>query len=412
MGLKFNPLNADLEYHKPTTGGGGTPTNAYIRPVDWPNIESLVVSNSFVGLYRVPKAPGNYKQMVAFTVTCPSGTYTVDWGDGTSNTYGTGVAADHLFDPANIVITDTSYGYKCAIIKVTATTNITSINFATLYSGAGQSYRTYQWLDLDIDASSLTNLPNLTFCSYALESFRLRNSSLSSYQNLFNGCNNLKKVYEVTTSSSLTSIGAMFNNCKSLMEIPLFNTSLVTAAAGFLSNCSSLISIPSFNFSSVTDASSMFTGCQVLESIPAIAFPAATTTAFMFQNCMALREVKVTSFASTTNVSSMFQDCTSLIYIAPTTTTALGASTSSMSSTFSGCNMITEIGFSHFSNSTNPFQTSATTAPKNLGTAALNTIFTALPTVTDSKVISIVLCPGKLTANTAIATAKGWTVLI
>lgn len=384
----MNNSSYDLVLHNVIGNGGGPPpppVDGYVRPVEWPQITPYTSSNKIVGLYAVPITLGNAEQRLAMRITCPSGTYTVDWGDGSSNTYTSGAVASHLYDPSNVILTNTSYGYKCAIVQITATTNITIANFVENYPGWTSSSIIYTWLDIDLDTSSLVTLTINSNLRY-MECFRLRDSSLSTFASLFANMANIKKIYALNTSISITSTMNMFSGCAALLEVPIFSTSTVTNANAMFNGCSSLKSVPVFDLSSVVTCSSMFL------------------------NCSSLNRVEFTSLAAMNDCSQMFDGCSSLLEIAPVNTITLGSTTLLMTATFRNCQRLGRIGFSHFSDATNPFPTTSIQVLFNMGAAALDEVFNALPTVTGTKVINIAQCFGKGAANTSIATAKGWTV--
>ena len=149
-------------------------------------------------------------------------------------------------------------------------------------------------------------------------------------------------------------MSSMFNNCYALTYVPLFNTANVTNMSSMFNNCLSLTSVPLFNTANVTNMSSMFNGCNALTSVPALVTTAVT---------------------SSTNFSSVFSSCNSLSRI-----------------------------------QAKDFRWTFSVASCKLSAAALDEIYTNLPTVT-GQTITVSGNYGIAGDDPTIATAKGWTVV-
>ena len=121
---------------------------------------------------------------------------------------------------------------------------------------------------------------------------------------------------------------------------------------GIFSNCYSLQTIPLLNTSAVTNMSGMFNGCYSLQTIPAINLTKATNLglASIFANCPTLSRIQATNINYTFSVTNC-----------------------------------------------------------RLSSAALNEIYTNLPTVT-GQTITVTGNFGVTDDDPSIATAKGWTV--
>jgi len=142
-----------------------TPPNdsvpTWTRPVDWPALPVITESDQkFAGLVAITNDSSNY---LAFSCTTSAGTYTVTWGDGTSNTYSSGATAQHQYNYNTYSGTVLSSGYKAAIVTVTATTaNLTGINLQVKYV-IGGTYPTLpnfvnKWLDIRMGGEFLSNV--------------------------------------------------------------------------------------------------------------------------------------------------------------------------------------------------------------------------------------------------------------
>jgi surface protein len=148
-------------------------------------------------------------------------------------------------------------------------------------------------------------------------------------------------------------MSAMFYDCNSLQSVPLFDTSSVTSMSYMFQNCYSLQSVPLFDTSSVTNMQDMFRDCTSLQSVPAFDVSLVTDFTYIFFNNRTLSYV--------------------------------GANNVSYSISVAGC---------------------------KLSNTALETIFTNLTDITpaNNQTITITNNYGSSTANTTIATDKGWTV--
>ena len=92
-------------------------------------------------------------------------------------------------------------------------------------------------------------------------------SNVTSMNNMFTGCTNLKFISQFDTSK-VTDMSYMFQQCSSLTSIPQFDTSKVTDMSYMFQQCSSLTSIPQMDTSNVTNMNSMFAYCSKLTTIP------------------------------------------------------------------------------------------------------------------------------------------------
>jgi hypothetical protein len=263
-------------------------------------------------------------------------------------------------------------------------------------------------------------------------------AAVTSMANMFNGCASLQTIPPFPGSvAAVTTMFNMFNGCASLQTIPPFPGSVaaVTSMLGMFQSCASLQTIPPFpgSVAAVTTMFNMFQGCSSLQTIPA--FPgsvaAVTTMLGMFQSCSSLQTIPAFpgSVAAVTTMANMFQSCSSLQTI-PAFPGSVAAVTT-MANMFSGCSSLLAVpamnltGMTSASSLTNfiincpslarapvtEARFSFSVANCKLSAAALNEIFTGLPTVTGQTIT----VTGNYGINQAgydptIATAKGWTV--
>jgi hypothetical protein len=112
--------------------------------------------------------------------------------------------------------------------------------------------------------------------------------------------------------------------------------------------------------------------------------------------------VPLFSTQAVTNMSSMFNSCYSLQSVPALVTTAV-TSSSNFSSMFSACNSLSSI-------KAKDFNFTFSVASCKLSAAALNEIYTNLPTVT-GQTITVTGNYGVVADDPTIATSKGWTVV-
>ena len=307
-----------------------------------PNGAALALTTDGDGIMEF----SNANNFAAVRFTTSSGTYTVDWGDGsTPVNVASATTAEYTYnfsyyDQTNTTLT--SRGYKQAIITVTPTTaNLTAINLQVIVTTVpSQSSMVTGFLDCTLSIPNCTSsgitFGGTTALHYYIERFTIINiggctnmvslfnrcgslqsvplfntSAVTSMTNMFNNCSSLQSV-PLFNTSAVTSMANMFNSCVSLISVPLFNTSAVTSMANMFNNCISLISIPLFNTSAVTSMLQMLSGCSSLKSVPLFNTSAVTNMGYMFISCSSIQSVPLLNTSAVTNMTDMFQNCVTL----------------------------------------------------------------------------------------------------
>ena len=422
----------------------GATGSQWTRPADWPALPVLAPTDQkFVGLYGVENNEGNYVSVLA---KCSSGTYTVDWGDGTVDAGCTSdVKVDHWYDYSDADLgAAMADGYKAAVVTITPDSgNLTKIDLQQKHSLPGLPTTAFNvnWLDISVNGPSISILTigGTTVTLGLLRKFTLGTVAVTSFASLFNGCRMLVSLSPLASTAAVTDMSSMFNGCSSLQSIPAFPGSVaaVKNMSRMFNGCSSLQSIPAFpgSVAAVTNMQQMFNNCCSLQSIPA--FPgsvAAVTTMYqMFYNCYSLQSIPafpgsvaaVTnmyqmffgcsslqsipafpgSVAAVTNMSSMFASCSSLQSIPALETNGI-ASATPPTDMFSGCRSLA-VG------RTNGIRYSVSYDGCKLSASQLNAIFTGLGTADNAggqQTVTITGNYGAATCNQTIATGKGWTV--
>jgi surface protein len=382
----------------------------YQRPSDWLTLPAVSSSDQkFVGLIAVYDDDTNW---VALSATTSAGTYTVDWGDGTTETVASGVVAQHAYTYSSISpSTNSTRGYRQAIVTVTPTTaNLTDINLQQRYTEGYPgtwTNSTVRWLDIRFGGPNLTSftisqsasnpfmplLEQIEVVSLGVSTtdfsntfrnlYKLQNLiwpstvSITSGSNAFDNCFALKNAPNLTFSGASPNLSEMFDACRSLTYVPVYDFSnctnvnlssmfsacsalttisgiisgdKVTSTDSMFSNCVSLVSIPTFDTSNVTSMASMFANCTGLTAAPYLDTKNVTNMTGMFNDCRSLISVPTYDMQSTTSTASLFLNCSALTSVPKFTN--IGNITNAVSM-FSGCTSLYDIPAFDTSNVTN-----------------------------------------------------------
>jgi hypothetical protein len=309
-------------------------------PADWQDI-----SNTAINQIKYLVADTNLTY--AFKATTSTGTYTIDWGDGTidsacvsgtqyQHTYvrGAGVTCSRGYTTFVISIKpNTGNLLTCKIAKHTLLTvqqshdilyaNIKNATFLNDYSSMFYTYGVIcpQLESVIIPTSwsdAATNANYMFANCYSLQSVTLPTSwgSITSVDRMFYNCYSLQSVILPTSWGSVTSVDNMFYNCYSLQSVTLPTSwGVVKDVSGMFNNCYSLQSVilPT-SWGSITNTVVMFNNCYSLQSVTLpTSWGSMTNVNLMFYNCYSLQSVTLpTSWGSITSVGSMFYNCYSL----------------------------------------------------------------------------------------------------
>jgi surface protein len=325
---------------------GNQPT-PWVRDPNWTTLPDITGQQKFVGLYAIFEE-SNY---IALSATTSAGTYTVDWGDGSSTVaIASGTQANYLYDYATVSgspITHNGLTYKQVIVTVTATTaNLTGVNLNLKNTATGLTtgYGT-GWLDIAVNGTNLTSITiagstnNVTHRLLESATIGQHSASFVDYSYMFSACTNLQNVSISSSSSVVTNMSSMFSSCTALTTVPLFNTAAVTNMSSMFSSCTALTTVPLFNTAAVTSMSSMFNNCSSLTTVPLFNTAAVTSMSSMFNNCSSLTTVPLFNTAAVNTMSSMFNGCAALTTVPLFNTAAV----TSMGSMFNGCAALTTV---------------------------------------------------------------------
>ena len=295
-GAELTPVVQDGVTRR-TTVGDVRDVPDWTRPDDW--LPLPVAATHQVTM--IVAVQDHWSNFAALAVTSVGG-YTVDWGDGTVDTLGSGDQAEHTYDWSDPAFdgTETSRGFKQAVVTVTGSGPVTELDLSRAHSGSGYQ-PTNPWLDVELNVPACTYCLISTYECWANLVERVRFTAcgaLSVTANMFRMALNLQDIefvpgmFETTTSAA-----EMFNWCYALkrVEFPVGSWAAITSANAMFWGCYSLreVVIPEGGFAAVTNASSLFSDCYALERIvlPDGALSAATTADYCFYYCSALREL-------------------------------------------------------------------------------------------------------------------------
>ena len=301
--------------------------------------------------------------------------------------------------------------YRQAIVTVTPQSgqNLIALSLNVKHSQTGTQLYSAGWLDILVGSPNFSttglvigqNSSTETVRKNSIERVRVVNLGLTN--TLEQRFRNLRElaVVELPSTSLVANMNGMFNGCSSLQTVPLFNTQAVTNMGSMFQSCSSLQTVPLFNTQAVTNMGSMFSGCSSLQTVPLFNTQAVTNMSNMFSGCSSLQTVPLFNTQAVTNMNYMFSGCLSLQNVPALITTAVTSSTN-FGSMFSSCSSLARI-------EAKDFRFTFSVASCKLSAAALNEIYTNLPTVT-GQTITVTGNYGTTGDDPTIATAKGWTV--
>ena len=381
------PTGSPLSEYPAAVGsisGGG---EGWVRPSHWPALPE--VDNRFSGLVRIPKPPNASAAGFVVAVTQRNSVpVQIDWGDGTTSTFGTGTAP-HTYNWNTMTGPEDADGFKYAVVSTTsAATQQPGYSFTSASGTSG-------WVDLW--------LPHNTASSHALylsgsrlgvHRVRYSGKPTQTQEGMFRDMAMLREVD--LRGAQPISLANWFNGCELLEKITGLDTSLATLFSLAFYNCNALRDFSWISFAQATDMSSAFVNCYELKTIT-INTPTITSLSATFNGCISLRRAEVIA-PNATSAANCFISCPLL-----TDVTLHTKANAARTSTYTKANMLSWI------NDLSGSSVVMSVASCNLNAAALNKIFTDLGTVT-SATITITGTPGAATCNRSIATAKGWTV--
>lgn len=363
----------------------------WIRNPTWPALPSIVATdNKIVGLYAVNPDSA----FAAVVMNTSAGTYTVDWGDGsTPQTYTSGAQANYTynyaaaglvgtdgpvtFTDAGDLVTRTAHGYidnqQVSFASITTTTGIVANQIYYVVNATTDTFQVAATIGgsalaltgdgtgtlLPYKIATITITPTTGGATFTTVNFAARNSSTTiAYTTGWLDLAVAASATTLTFFSILTPVlhanleqvrilrhratTLVFQGCARLaniVEITADTGIALTSCNGMFNACRSLITVPLFNTANVTDFSSMFNECSSLISVPFFNTQSATAMGTMFGNCSSLTMVPLFNTANVTSMISMFTDCYSLQSVPLFNTAAC----TNMSSMFNNCSSLISV---------------------------------------------------------------------
>lgn len=278
---------------RPSGGGAApAPSGGYVPPSDWLELPSITSGeNKFAGVVAVFDVSTNY---ITVDVTVDSGTWSVDWGDGNSQTgIASGTVAEHNLSYAGATGSLTTRGYKTALVVVTTSGgNITGIDLTNRHSGASDSYIS-PWLNIRLAGSSIS-----TF-------------DIAGSQTTIGALEQL----DFVGTNSITNLGAFFSLCTALVKVANLDTSSATTMTNHTSN-SFIRELPTYDLSGATVLGSVFTQFYG-DEINISDMSTLTSASQLCRNTSTVKVINITngSTGSLTSLSQFARNTNSLQYI-------------------------------------------------------------------------------------------------
>lgn len=319
------------------------------RPTDWVQMDSPGVGEEVVKILY-----GVYEQGPNFITIQASGTYSVDWGDGTTQSVSSGQSVRKEYFWRNLLdenITSDNFKQCVITIKPTVPGTLTSLSLYQKHNYR-HNYSNVNVFEIKMRAPYMTSLEisNDNIAQYdQLRSFEFEGGhSITNLKSLLRHCHSLKRFKMDITGVTNTSL--MFNSCRRLTDVDITNLNSVTDMSNMFSGCYSLKELPTINANSCLNMQEMFDGCHSMVESPIIKNSSNVTTTFqMFINCHILNKVNLFDTSSVTNMISMFHRC----YILKKIPLFNTQSVTDMNNMFSYCHKLRDVPQFNTSNVTN-----------------------------------------------------------
>lgn len=336
------------------------PESKWIRNPAWPALtDPLETDQKLVGLFAVFEGVGDVD---VAALGFGAATYSVDWGDGTSDNAVTGFtshsysfSSSGLYD-ATVTLTDATdtvtrndHGYSNSDeIRFYRIQNTTGLTEGGLYYVINATQNTFQVaMSVGGAAVSLTTDGSASLLPYKIAtvtaeadagstitqielnrvSGTYNYSSISNWLEIsvaapnctnFNQTVNANKLANLLERLKIVSIGqltsAISGICGDLYrmqeyDLPIgFKTTSTNATYGMRGNHSVRVA-PLIGTSNVTNFQNYFQNCNSLEYIPKYDTSSCANVSNMFTGCKSLRSIPLLDFQSATNMSATFQNC-------------------------------------------------------------------------------------------------------
>ncbi|MCL2771960.1 MAG: hypothetical protein FWD71_01305 [Oscillospiraceae bacterium] len=233
----------DYPSHIPQSSSGGGSAN-WTRPADRP-VKPAMSDNTILMLFGVGSMSPNDMAFLITTNPTTAG-YSVDWGDGTVDTYNSNVKAEHIYTYSAVNAAVDSNGYKMVWITVTPNSgNISAVNLYQKHSSRAGTYSVPQVFEMYIQCPYMTgltfstaNVPSTAQYSL-LEIFSLDvNNITGAMDYLLISCLNLK-IIEKLYIEKASVLSYFMQNCRTYNQPFPENVTFKNVTNYFINNCSS-----------------------------------------------------------------------------------------------------------------------------------------------------------------------------
>ena len=320
--------------------------NRWIRPSNWLSMPDMTAGDQRIALLAAVAGPtGNTANASSLFALSVSGcTYTVDWGNGFTQSYASNSVASYgiYYDelPASTTVKpdfafqltgfnfDEFNGYRQALVQVYPTvagTTFAGFHLRPTQVTAGENarfpnlaYRAAEiapdWISCKFASPTLTNA--VFRSSNTLREVEIVGSTgITNATSMFRSCFQLKKVSGTEWCRNVSSFEDTFGFCYNLVDVPLLNTSSASKMNSMFQYCTSLQTVPQFDMKNTVTTNSMFSNCYQLTDVPLFAMSSVQDFSSMFTNCYSLKTIPKFNTKNVKNFTTMFNECRSLVSI-------------------------------------------------------------------------------------------------
>jgi hypothetical protein len=384
-----------------------TATDAWVRPTGWLSLDTVTNgSEKFSGLFAVYETQKN-----VCTIQITTGTRTINWGDGTTQSATSGTLYTKVYDYATlsspVLVDEFGFNYKMAVVNIPMTSAtqlyIDRNTTATLINNG----RSLNWLDVAVDCSTMTLFsPSQQGISNKLQRLLIYNVGSiidgGTYFTQLIHLRVLKFPFEKLQSTNITFVN-YFGNVRDENNDPINIT----------------LSINTGNLFNLFQNS-------LLTKIGNVLAPTSTSSQSMFDNNLSLRQIGNINLPLASNLVSMFANCVNLESVVNITISSTCTSINGLGNNARKCKGFIISNCAGITNATNAFFSMVsmetliltgmtrgfTIDDCNMSATAINALFTSLANAVGSQTINVRRNPGSATCTTSIATSKGFTVVI
>lgn len=377
-----------------------TTTQNWVRPSGWLDLPVVTSADTkIVGLVAIYETEENTIAIQA--IAGASQNYTINWGDGTSQTGTTTTVQVKKYtysSISSIVLQDASgYNYKQVIVTITNNSGtVTRWDLSATATQAGPS----NWLDVSFSWAATFSF-NARGAVY-MQRLQVYKATLTgNINNFMDTCVSLRFLrWENITYTSVSQAASYMASMGNLdkMDFSFTPSPAISCTQFFI--FSKIKKIGNVNFSTTNTATSLFAS-SAIEEVGTLNIAASTNNQTLFSGAYNLSKVGTITSTAMTVMSNMFLSCYKLKEIVFTSCSAVTTTTTA----FSGCISLRKLRMPNI-------PVTFSIANCNMQRQELVDLFNDLGTVS-AQTITITNNPGvaRLTAaDLLIATAKGWTV--